>query len=107
MKKFGHTKVYLLVASLLFVGLLFFIFKDLILSQARDFFIDEVIIGEERPVEIISNLEIVETERLEGKERKALYFDFNVLGRKAPPGIEDSNLPIFETIYPGNNNPFR
>ncbi len=108
MKKNIQIKIYILVAFLVFIGLLSLIFHGFVLSKLRTFFIeDDVIIIREEPVEVISSLEIVEKKSIENKERKALYFDFDKIGRTPPSGMEDSQLPIFVPVFLGNNQPFR
>jgi len=108
MYRSGHITTYLLVFLLIFVAVLVFIFRDDIFIEIEDYFIDE---PQVRDISVetdeLIDPEIFEDKRLLEMERTVPYFNFNSPGRTPPAGMEDSELPIFTSVYIGNNQPFR
>lgn len=106
--KLGHVATYLLVLILILLGALSFFFRDEIFFTIEDKFIEEPIVRQTKvDAEELINLEIFRDDRLSEMEKTVPYFNFNRLGRTKPTGMEESQLPIFNPVYLGNNQPFK
>ncbi len=104
----GHITTYLLVFLLIVMAVLVFVFRDDLFIEVEDRFIEEPAEKEiSVDVDELIDPEIFRDDRLLEMEKTVPYFDFNHFGRKTPEGMEDSELPIFDNVYLGNNQPFR
>ena len=106
--KSGNIATYLLVFILILLGVLFFLFRDELFLEIDELLIEEPIARDIKvEVDDLFDPEIFKDERLAEMEKTVPYFNFNVLGRTRPAGMEDSQLPIFSRVYLNNNQPFR
>lgn len=103
------ASIYILVGTLLIVGILIFAFKERLLS-----YLSVRVFGEEQTAgesvlrasaSSIINLEILDNKNFEKLSDNVVYFDFNQVGK---PVLSRPNLqaPAWQAVYLGNANPF-
>lgn len=103
------ASIYILIGTLLVVGILIFAFKDRLLSylSARVFGAEQTA-GEtalHASAASVINLEILDNKNFEKLSDNVIYFDFNQVGKPVP---NNTNLqaPAWQAVYLGNANPF-
>ncbi len=103
------ASIYILIATLLIVGILIFAFKDRLLSylSARVFGAEQTT-GEtalRASAASVINLEILDNKNFEQLSDNVIYFDFNQVG-KPVPNSTNLQAPAWQAVYLGNANPF-